>query len=197
MVTKNTYESLTESFLRLNRLDHAITVLSWDQMVMMPAKGIHARSETLADLSVMRHELLSSDALGDELRPCQDDAESLTQPQQRSLAAMAEAHQNASCLPADLVKAQVLAGSRCEYGWRSQRGANDWTGFLKNFTEVVSLSREEATIRQSSIGSASPYDALLDLHCRGDSSELIDGVFSDLKARSKRQVIRQLQPITQ
>ncbi|MBZ4276055.1 hypothetical protein LAN30_25965, partial [Mycobacterium tuberculosis] len=42
---------------------------------------------------------------------------------------------------------RALAGSRCEHAWRSQRPANDWTGFADNLREVVRLSRQEAQIR--------------------------------------------------
>lgn len=45
------------------------------------------------------------------------------------------------------MEAKSLAGSRCEHAWRSQRPANDWTGFADNLREVVRLSRQEAQIR--------------------------------------------------
>ena len=176
------YQTLLDVFNRLNKLDHAVTILNWDQMVMMPNAGVVARSETLAELSVMRHELLSSQKVSDALSACENNTEGLTEAQCRSLAAMRTAYQDASCLPSDLVKKKVIAGSNCEHGWRTQRENNDWSGFLANFENVVSLAREEASIRQSAMGALTPYDALLDLHCRGDSSELIDQVFGELKA---------------
>ena len=175
------YQSLQATFKRLNYLDHASTILSWDQMVMMPNGGVSARSEALAELVVIRHELLASDAVLEAIIKCEQHAESLTGGECRSVQAMREAYQDVNCLPPELVKAQVLAGSRCEHGWRSQRESNDWAGFQKNFTEVVALAREEASIRQSVTSASTPYDSLLDLHCRGDSSELIDQVFGELK----------------
>ena len=176
------YQTLLDVFKRLNKLDHAVTILSWDQMVMMPNAGVSARSETLAELSVMRHELISSNAVADALSACENNPEGLSDAEHRSVKAMRTAYQDVSCLPSDLVKKQVIAGSNCEHGWRTQRENNDWAGFLENFNEVVSLAREEASIRQEAITAVTPYDALLDLHCRGDSSELIDRVFGELKA---------------
>ena len=176
------YQTLLDVFQRLNKLNHAITILNWDQMVMMPSGGVAARSETLAELSVMRHELLSSQTVDSALSACEDHTDSLSEDQRRSVAAMRTAFDDVSCVPADLVKRQVIAGSKCEHGWRTQREKNDWAGFLNNFKEVVVLAREEAGIRQSASNAVTPYDALLDLHCRGDSSELIDRVFGELKA---------------
>jgi len=48
---------------------------------------------------------------------------------------------------------------------------------------VVTLSREEAQARQSSAGKTfpTPYDAMLDLHCAGESSDFIQQVFTQLK----------------
>jgi len=181
-MTASPYQFLVDSFQRLDRLNHAIAILNWDQMVMMPPGGVDARSKTLAELSVMRHELLSSDAVRDAIATSVDTLQTLGEGEPRSVIEMQRAYQDVSCLPADLVKAQVIAGSQCEHGWRTQRGENDWVGFLVKFKEVVSLAKEEAQIRQSATDAATPYDALLDLHCRGDSSALIDTVFGQLKA---------------
>ncbi len=83
-------------------------------------------------------------------------------------------------LPARLVEAKSLAGSRCEHAWRAQRPANDWTGFLDNFRAVVTLSREEAQLLSQAKG-VSPYDALMDKYEPGMRSADIDVIFGDLK----------------
>ncbi len=182
MTAQDRYQFLLDTFKRLNRIDHAITMLSWDQMVMMPSGGVTSRSETLAELTVMRHELLSADSVGDAIAVCEDGLEGFPAGERRSVQEMRNAYQDVNCVPSDLVKAQVMAGSQCEHSWRTQREANDWPGFLVNFKPVVELAREEAQVRQSASQTPTPYDALLDLHCRGDSSELIDQVFGELKA---------------
>lgn len=177
------YSELIQTFSRVNKLDHALVILSWDQMVMMPPGGVQSRSESLAELSVMRHELLSDERVGDWISACEAQSDALSEAQQRSVFEMRRSYNDASCLPADLVKAKVVAGSNCEHGWRSQRPENDWHGFLKNFETVVSLAKDEAAVRQAHAGTETAYDALLDLHCRGDSSQLIDSVFGQLKAK--------------
>jgi len=181
MPAKQSYQSLTDVFRRLNHLDHAVIVLTWDQMVMMPRGGIDSRLEAIADLSVMRHDLISSSAVRDALADCMSEISTLTPGEQRSVLEMQNSYRDEKYVPADLVKAKVIAGARCEHAWRTQREANDWDGFLTNFREVVALSREEAEVRQAITAAATPYDALLDLHCRGDTSELIDRVFCELK----------------
>ncbi|MFK7861038.1 MAG: carboxypeptidase M32 [Granulosicoccus sp.] len=176
---------LEQQFHRIAQLDHAITFLSWDQMVMMPSDGSQPRASALAELSTMRHELLASDAIGDSLEKAVDELANgeISAANQSHVTEMQRAWQKARTLPAKLVHAQVLAGSKCEHGWRSQKAVNDWDGFLKNFQPVVELSREEAQCRQAQRPDdfATPYDAMLDLHCAGDSQALIGKVFSELK----------------
>lgn len=172
---------LEEQFRQLARLDHALTFLQWDHMVMMPPGGSEPRARAIAELTALRHELLISARTADLLHEAT--ARATAGDQLRSVQEMEREYQRAVCLPLTLVKAQSLAGSKCEHGWRSQRQENDWTGFLANFTEVVELAREEAQIRRDVIPGRFPtaYDAMLDLYCTGDSSSFITDVFVTLK----------------
>lgn len=64
--------------------------------------------------------------------------------------------------------------------WRTQRANNDWTGFEKNWAEVVKLSQEEAQIRADANGTT-PYDAMLNVYEPGTTSASLDTLFSDVK----------------
>ncbi len=177
---------LEQQFHRIAQLDHASTFLGWDQMVMMPDAGNAPRATAMAELASLRHELLTAPAMSDWLDEAavELDTGSVDASQANHVAEMRQTWQQAMALPAELVHALVLAGSRCEHGWRTQRANNDWNGFLHNFREVVALSREEAQCRQAQAPArfATPYDAMLDLHCTGDNQALISQVFSELKA---------------
>ncbi len=175
------YLLLEEHFQKLSRINHALTFLQWDHMVMMPPGGSDARAKAIAELAALHHELLVSPRTGDLL---QEAGLQTKEPRRlRSLQEMEREYQEAICLPPDLVKAKSLAGSKCEHDWRSQRKDNDWAGFLANFKEVVRLAREEAQARYHFTPGrfATPYEALLDLYCTGDSNSLIDDIFTRLK----------------
>lgn len=175
-----TYESLAEHFRKLSRIEHAMTYLSWDQMVVMPEQGVSRRSDAMAELAAIHHDLLTADGLGDQFAAAASEATGDTV---SSLREMQRVWSQATCLPAELVRAKIKAGSHCEHEWRTQRLTNDWEGFLENFTEVLELGREEARLRQAADPGrlATPYDAMLDLHCSGDSKALIDSVFERLR----------------
>ena len=174
------YARLEKQFQRLSRLSHAETFLSWDQQVMMPPGGAEGRAEALAELSGLRHELLTAAMLGDCFEAAR--SESLSPDQQANLHEMRRHWKQAICLPADLVEARSLAASRCENDWRRQRSENDWDGFLPRFEHLVALVREEAHARLAASEEAkTPYDALLELYAPGESNAFISEVFADLK----------------
>lgn len=172
------YANLTRTFQRLARFGHLAAITGWDMQTMMPAGGSRARGEALAELSVLRHEILTASQVGEWLEQAKQ--EDLDDVAQANLFEMHRAWQQAALLPASLVEAKSIAGSRCEHAWRQQRPANDWQGFAANLKEVVKLSREEAEIRAQANG-CSRYDALLDLFEPGMTSAKLDSTFGDLK----------------
>lgn len=172
------YHHLRTTFTRLSRFEHLSAIAGWDMQTMMPPKGNLARSEALAELNVLQHQILTAKQIGEWLK--QAEQEPLDDIQQANLREMRRHYQNAILLPQSLVEAKSLAGAHCEHAWRQQRMTNDWVAFAENLRKVVKLSREEARIRAESAGT-SGYDALLNLYEPGTNSADIDRIFGDLK----------------
>ncbi|MFI8417054.1 carboxypeptidase M32 [Serratia sp. NPDC078593] len=176
--SSSAYHELCTLFTRLSRFGHLSAIAGWDMQTMMPPGGSKARSEALAELSVLQHQILTADKTGQLLDRAQQ--ESLDDDERANLLEMRRHYDNAVLVPEQLVEAKSLAGARCEHAWRSQRPANDWEGFSDNLREVVKLSREEAEIRAQAAGN-SRYDALLNLFEPGMCSNQLDQIFGDLK----------------
>lgn len=172
------YEELRTLFTRLSRFDHLSAIGGWDMQTMMPSGGSKARSAALAELSVLKHQILTAPKTGTLLEHAQQ--ESLSDIDSANLREMRRQYDNAVLVPESLVEAKSLAGARCEHAWRAQRPANDWEGFSDNLREVVKLTREEAQIRAHAAG-VSRYDALLNLYEPGMNSCDLDRIFGDLK----------------
>ncbi|WP_394516178.1 carboxypeptidase M32 [Pantoea sp. SGAir0430] len=173
------YQELSRTFQRLARFGHLGAIAGVDMQTTMPPGGSQARGEAMAELSVFMHELLTDKRLGGLFDAAGQ--ESLNDVELANLGEMQRAWRQATLLPASLVEAKSLAGSRCEHAWRSQRPANDWQGFSANLKEVVKLSREEAQLRADALG-VSRYDALLDVFEPGMTSAQLDSTFGDLKS---------------
>ena len=172
------YQQLEQHYRKLSRFAHLGAICGWDQAAMMPAGGAQARQEAMAELAVLMHQLATAPELAERFAAAEQ--EQLSQGQRASLAAMQRDWQQQTLLPEKLVAAKSLAGSKCEHAWRSQRPANDWSGFLANWREVVALSREEAQLRAAAQG-CSPYDAMVDLYEPGMSSAQLDDIFGQVK----------------
>lgn len=173
------YQELTRTFLRLSRFSHLSAIASWDMFTMMPPGGSTARGEALAELSVLEHQIITDPKIAQWIEAAAQ--EDLNDIEHANLREMSRLYTQASLLPASLVEAKSLAGSRCEHAWRSQRPANDWQGFSLNLKEVVKLSREEARLRSAQKG-CSPYDALLEIYEPDMTSAQLDVLFADLKS---------------
>lgn len=178
-MTHPAYEAAVAAFTRLYRYQHLAAIAGWDQAAMMPPGGNAARGAAMAELQLLMHGLLTAPALQQALQAAAQ--ESLSDAEQASLREMRRSWQHANLLPARLVEAKALAGSRCEHAWREQRKAGDWQGFLGNFREVVQLAREEAQLLADASGK-SRYDALLDKYEPGMSSAELERIFGDVKS---------------
>lgn len=115
------YGELRALFTRLARFNHLSAIAGWDMQTMMPPGGSKARSEALAELSVLQHQILTAEKTGALLNRAQQEA--LDDIDQANLLEMRRQHDNAVLIPKSLVEAKSLAGARCEHAWRAQRPA--------------------------------------------------------------------------
>ncbi|GAM59637.1 thermostable carboxypeptidase 1 [Vibrio ishigakensis] len=145
------FDNLNQHFQKIANFNHLAAICGWDAAAMMPAGGNDSRSKAMAELSVHIHGLKTESQLEDWFDKAE--SEQLDTDQQSQLREMKRNWQLSNVLPAKLVEAKSLAGSKCEHAWRTQRGENDWEGFVKNWKRVVELSIEEAQIRADILGS--------------------------------------------
>ena len=173
------YPQLLAVFTKLHNYQHLAAIASWDQSAMMPPKGNEARGQALAEMEVLVHQTVTDPALARLL----DAAEQapLDAPERASVREMRRQWALSNLLPARLVEAQSLAGSRCEHAWRSQRPANDWAGLLPNLRTVVDLAREEAALLAEHFG-GSRYEALMNKYEPGMRCAELDRIFADVKS---------------
>ncbi|UTM58833.1 carboxypeptidase M32 [Photobacterium sp. CCB-ST2H9] len=172
------YQKLEQHTKKLSRIHHLSSICSWDQAAKMPEGGNTARSEAMAELALIHHELSTAPHLSEWFEKAE--SESLSAEQKISLKEMKRQWKMDNVLPATLVEQKSLAGSKCEHAWRSQRKENNWHEFSQNLEKVVQLAREEAQIRAEATG-LSRYDAMLDLYEPGMTCDKIDQIFGQVK----------------
>lgn len=171
------YAELEEHFGKIGRLGDAVGVLYWDMATMMPAGGAEARSEQIATLRVIHHELQTDPKLAGLFE--QVDGESLDAWQKANVEEMRRQYTHATAVPSALVSRLSRKGAQTEMVWRSARADNDFARLAPHLAETVELVRETARIKAEALG-VTPYDALLDQYEPGGSSAKIDAIFDDL-----------------
>lgn len=172
------YERLEEHFEKIKRLGAVLAVLRWDKAAMMPEGGAEARSEQMAALQGVRHQLLTEPRLGEWLKAAEDDGVD-GEWEEANLREMRHRWMHAACVPAELVHQRTRATSRCEMVWRTAREDDDFDRLAPYLEEVVELTREVAEIKAEAFGTT-PYDALVDQFEPGMTAEKIEELFDDL-----------------
>ncbi len=171
-MTNPAYGRLKARFARIGALEEAAGILRWDESVVMPVGGAHARGEQLAALAGVTHELLTAPEMADDLAA----AEAAGDWDGPNLALMRRAHARATALPVALVEAVARANTACEKVWREARRDADFAKVAKLLTEVVRLQREVASGLAARLD-LDPYDALMDGYQPGIGAADVEPVF--------------------
>ena len=133
-------------------------ILHWDMSTMMPKNSRENRAEQLAYLSKVRHQLISSNKVGELILKAKD--ESLDDKNRANLREMEREYIMSSSLPSDLVEKISSASAKCEGIWEEARKKSDFKTVLPFLEELVMLTKEESLILSEKLN-CSFYDALI------------------------------------
>jgi len=178
MAPNSAFARLAELGKKLEALEHAQSMLSVDEAVMMPSGGGEKRADAMSMLAGMYHEMATAPEVGDWLAAAAE--EPLDDMQQAGIREHGRVYANMTCLSADFVRRQVSARVRSEQLWREPRAKDDWAGFLPAFEGIVAIAREEANLRSAALG-LEPYDAMMEQYDPGNRAADIAPVFARLK----------------
>jgi carboxypeptidase Taq len=174
------YASLERIFSRIDALEGASGILSWDARTTMPSGASETRGEQLAALRELSHAALTDAAVPDLLAAAAEDA-SLEGWQAANLREMTRIHARATALPDDLVGARERAANLSEMAWRAAREASDFAIFLPHLKEVLALEVRAGEAIGAELG-LSVYDALLDGYDPGMREERVDAILAAVSA---------------
>jgi len=178
MSSSAAYKGLTDRYRRVALLGEAAAVLHWDWAAMMPDGGAARRTEQLAELELLIHEIMTDPALEGDL----DEAATadLGAWERVNLAEMRRRWTHANAVPAKLVTALAKSAAQCEMVWREAREDNNFDAFADAFAPVLALVREKAAALGAVLG-CSPYEGLIDQYDPGAREHEIDALFAELQ----------------
>ena len=138
-------------------LDAVQMLLSWDQLVMMPARGAAARSQALGTLARLNHERATSAELGEWLAELEGvPLEGID----RDIVRLARRDWERARRVPDALAAEIAsAGVEGQQTWQAARAADDFQMFAPALSRNVELAREYG--RCVAGEGETPYEGLL------------------------------------
>jgi len=153
-------------------------ILHWDMSTMMPKNSRENRAEQLAYLSKVRHQLISSNKVGELILKAKD--ESLDDKNRANLREMEREYIMSSSLPSDLVEKISSASAKCEGIWEEARKKSDFKTVLPFLEELVILTKQESLILSEKLNCSS-YEALINKFEPQANEKKIKIIFENLE----------------
>jgi carboxypeptidase Taq len=163
-ITMSALEQLRNRLAELVDLGAVEMLLSWDQLVMMPAEGAGDRAEQLATLARLTHERATAAELGqwlDELEEGQAGERGAQLDElDRDIVRIARRDwERARRVPEDLAAELSRASAAGQESWQRARAEDDFAAFAPALQRNVELARDRAQCLLQE--HQSPYEALL------------------------------------
>lgn len=171
------YSAYKETTQKAADLNNASAVLGWDQEVYMPAKGFEVRGRQLATLASLAHEMLTSEAYGNQLQELAGRGD-LADDEKRNVELSLEDYNKNKKLSAAFVEAITQQTSASYNAWIQSRKENKFSIYAPELDKMIQLKKQQASMYGYE---SNPYDALLDEYEKGASVALLDRVFGDVK----------------
>ena len=171
------YESYKNKMRQIADINGAISVLAWDKEVNLPKKGAAARSQQMATLSGMAHELFTAADFGQELETLLTNNNLSPEQHQNVVLTLKDYNRNTK-LPTEFVIRRSQVISEAYHAWVKAREANDFGIYKPALKKIVEIARETATL----FGYENhPYDALLDIYEPNAKTADLTVLFKDVR----------------
>ncbi len=176
MNPQEAYEELVARSKELYTIGSIDSLVSWDQQVNMPPKGISHRARMMSYLAQVTHQKATDPRFGELL----DIAGAAEWPagQAACLREWRRSYDLETKLPEELVKRRAELTANAAAVWEKARPENDFPAFAPYLSQLVDLSREMADL----LGwQGERYDALLDLYEPGLTTVRCEALFGELR----------------
>ena len=179
---------LRERLAEIGDLSRAAALLAWDERTYMPAAGGEARSNQLATLAKVRHEMFCDDEVGRLLEAARGDADGAEPGEDTEASIDADLvrvvsrdWEKARRVPSWLRAEMARAESAGEQAWVEARKASDFSILRPHLEKNVELSRRYADCYEGFEDFSHPYDPLLDEYEPQMGTEAMREVLGELR----------------
>ncbi len=143
------YLKLCKKFETTSNIYEAMSILGWDNSVMMPAGSAEDRAKQQSTLGAIAHQIITAPEIKDLLDSAEkNEARDLDDWQKSNLRLMRNEWVHNNAVPEKLLTEFTMASSECEMRWRTAKADND---FKTSISLSSSASRPSTQIGCSSI----------------------------------------------
>ena len=181
MTVPHEYLELKQRLGAIHDLRMANELLSWDQVVMMPAGGAGSRAEQMATLETIAHERFISPEVGqllDRLRAFEEG-----EPRDSDAACLIRQtridYEKSRKVPTELSAEMTRVSSLSRNAWAEARAKSDFSMFEPHLVQMLDLKKRYVDLFQPA---GDPYDVVLDDYERAMPTSEVAAIFAELKA---------------
>ncbi len=175
------YEDFLARSKELVIVESSLAILHWDLETYMPPKAINLRSEQIAALSKIQHEMLTSPETGRILEAAEKEMDSYDEIQKRNLYLARREYDQETKIPVELVMKYARQQAMTVDIWKKAKAAQDWKMFQPELEKMIDLVRQRYEIIMEVKDIPILYDAMIDDYERAMTSARVEKVFSELR----------------
>ena len=184
MNANDAYASLVAHGRESADLASALSLLSWDQQVMLPAATHPGRAAQLGALTAVLHRRATDPRIGEWLAACEGSplSRDAATPEAANIREWRRDYDLSVKIPEELAVALARAASAGQRAWEVARKENDFKAFAPHLQELLELSRRKA----EALGyTTQAYDALLDGFEPGETVAAVAPILAELRDASR------------
>jgi carboxypeptidase Taq len=171
---------LKEIIGEVSDLNHAASVLGWDQQVNMPPMGGEARGQQLATLGKIAQEKFTADEVGTLLEDLKKEYTDPETDEGAMIRVAARNYDKAKRVPASFVAEQAVAATKAFEAWVEAKSKSDFKIFLPFLEKNVELVKKYVSFFPPA---DHPYDVLLDDYEPGMKTAEVQEIFGNLRPK--------------
>lgn len=141
-MSERAYQKFEEKVKTIQNIGQVKSLLHWDQQVMMPEKGIKARSTQNSALAKIYHQKITSDELGTLLEKIR--GSELGQREKANLREVKREHQRSVKVPEEIEEKISEKQSTTVSTWEKAKKEQDFSLVSSDLEELVELKRKYA-----------------------------------------------------
>lgn len=169
---------LKEILGEVSDLNHAGSVLGWDQQVNMPPGGGEARGQHLATLGKMAHEKSTSDEVGRLLEDLKQEFAGSDSDDAALVRVATRNFDKSTRVPAEFVAEHAVVTTASFEAWVEAKRKSDFSIFLPHLEKVLGLMQKYVSYFPPT---DHPYDVLLDDYEPGMKTAEVKEIFDKVR----------------